>query len=69
MLVGRDTLIIVVDGARMAMFRNKGNLRKISLELLVQEHRITPATAELENDQRGRPFQKYGTPARCLLGY
>lgn len=60
MLIAHDTLIMVMDGARMAMFRNKGNVRQPSLELLVQERRITPSTAELGVDQPGRAFQSTG---------
>jgi protein required for attachment to host cells len=60
MLIAHDTLIMVLDGARMAMFRNKGNVRQPSLELLVQERRITPRTAELGDDRPGRTFQGTG---------
>lgn len=57
MLVAHDTLIMIVDGARLAMFRNKGNMHSPPLELLVQEQRIMPSIAELGNDQPGRAFQ------------
>jgi protein required for attachment to host cells len=60
MLIAHGTLIMAVDGARMAMFRNKGNVRQPSLELMVQERRITPSTAELGDDQPGRTFQSMG---------
>lgn len=60
MLIAHDTLIMALDGARMSMFRNKGNVRQPSLELMVQERRITPSTAELGDDQPGRTFQSTG---------
>ena len=60
MLIAHGTLIMALDGARMAMFRNKGNVRQPSLELMVQERRITPSTAELGDDQPGRTFQSIG---------
>lgn len=60
MLLAHDTLIMALDGARMSLFRNRGNVRQPSLELLAEERRITPSTAELGDDQPGRAFQSSG---------
>jgi protein required for attachment to host cells len=60
MLIAHDVLIMAVDGARMSLFRNKGSVQKPHLELLVEEQRKAPSTAELGDDQPGRSFQSSG---------
>lgn len=61
MLIVHDALIMALDGARMSLFRNKGSVREPRLELLAEEQRKTPFTAELGDDQPGRAFQSSGT--------
>lgn len=60
MLITHDALILALDGARMSLFRNRGGLRKLQLELLAKQERKTPSTAELGDDQPGRNFQSGG---------
>lgn len=60
MLIAHDALIMALDGARMALFRNKGSEREPKLELLAEEHRKTPSTADLGEDRPGRNFQSSG---------
>jgi hypothetical protein len=60
MLIAHDALIMAIDGGHMSLFRNKGNDRETVLELLAQEHRVTPATSELGDDRPGRMFQSVG---------
>jgi protein required for attachment to host cells len=57
MLIAHDTLIMAIDGARMCLFRNKSSVREPRLELLAEQARKTPSTAELGDDQPGRAFQ------------
>jgi protein required for attachment to host cells len=61
MLIAHDTLIMALDGARMSLFRNKGNEREPKFELLAEENRKTPSTAELGEDRPGRAFQSMGS--------
>jgi protein required for attachment to host cells len=61
MLIAHDALIMALDGARMSLFRNKGNEREPKFELLAEESRKTPSTAELGGDQPGRTFQSMGS--------
>lgn len=61
MLIAHDTLIMAIDGARMSLFRNKGSVREPRLELLAEQARKTPSTAELGDDQPGRAFQSSGS--------
>lgn len=60
MLIAHDVLIMAVDGGRMSLFRNKGCVRELHLELLVEEEQKTPSTAELGDDRPGRSFQSSG---------
>jgi protein required for attachment to host cells len=60
MLIAHDALIMTLDGARMALFRNTGNERDPKLELLTEECRKAPSTAELGDDRPGRTFQSVG---------
>lgn len=61
MLIAHDALIMALDGARMSLFRNKDSVREPKLELLAEEERKTPSTADLGDDQPGRAFQSSGT--------
>jgi protein required for attachment to host cells len=61
MLIAHNALIMALDGAHMSLFRNKGSVREPRLELLTEEARKTPSTAELGDDQPGRAFQSSGT--------
>lgn len=61
MLIVHDALIMALDGARMSLFRNKGTERVPKFELLAEESRKTPSTADLGEDRPGRNFQSSGT--------
>jgi protein required for attachment to host cells len=61
MLIAHDALIMALDGARMSLFRNKGTEREPKFELLAEEHRKAPSTADLGEDRPGRNFQSSGT--------
>lgn len=61
MLIAHDTLIMVLDGARMSLFRNSGIDRAPKLELLAEAKHQVPATSELGDDRPGREFQSSGT--------
>lgn len=60
MLVPHGSHIMVVDGSRLALFRNKGKDFDPKLELIEQECDIAPRTSELGADQPGRGFQSVG---------
>jgi protein required for attachment to host cells len=61
MLIAHDALIMALDGAHMSLFRNKGNEREPKFELLAEESRKTPSTADLGEDRPGRTFQSVGS--------
>ncbi len=61
MLIAHDTLVMALDGARMSLFRNKGSEREPKFELLAEEERKTPSTADLGDDAPGSTFQSSGT--------
>jgi protein required for attachment to host cells len=60
MLIPHNSLIIALDGARMSLFRNSGTDRAPKLELLADERRKVPPTAEMGDDRPGRSFQSVG---------
>lgn len=61
MIVPNGTLIMVLDGAQMSLFRNDGEA--FAPRLTEIEHGDDPAlsTAELGSDRPGRSFQSSGT--------
>jgi protein required for attachment to host cells len=56
MLVPHGVHILVVDGSRMALFRNQGRGPAPKLELLLQEQDVAPPTSAIGADQPGRSF-------------
>jgi protein required for attachment to host cells len=60
MLVSHGTMILVIDGARMSLFRNHG--KDFAGELELVEHRAQQAasTAEIGTDKPGRSFASVG---------
>ena len=56
MLIRKDSLIIAVDGARMSVFRNKGEAFAPELELAEEHHATSQKTSELGTDRPGRTF-------------
>lgn len=60
MLVPHGVHILVVDGSRMALFRNQGRDSAPKLELLSQEKDVAPRTSDMGADQPGRGFKGKG---------
>lgn len=60
MLIPHGAHVMVVDGAKMALFRNSGRDVAPKLDLIEQERDIGPRTSEIGSDQPGRGFQSMG---------
>ena len=57
MLIPHGTHVMVIDGAKMTLFRNSGKDFKPCLEVIEeQEHRV-PSTSSLGADRPGHSFQ------------
>lgn len=54
MLIPHHTVILVVDGARMQILRNRGTPSDFSLETLADETQSNPPSRLLESDLAGR---------------
>ncbi len=61
MKVPHEALVVVADGGRMALFRNRGTAFEPDLELIEQEAVEFPKTSELGADRPGRAFESVGT--------
>jgi protein required for attachment to host cells len=61
MIVPNGTLIMVVDGARMLLYRNDGKALEPELTLVDSAADPSPQTAELGSDRPGRRFESVGT--------
>jgi protein required for attachment to host cells len=57
MLVPRGAHVMVVDGARMALFRNNGKDFDPHLELIEEREQHVARTSNLGTDQPGHAFQ------------
>ncbi len=57
MKVPHDALVVVADGGRMALYRNRGSAFDPELELIEQEAVEFPKTSELGADRPGRAFE------------
>lgn len=60
MFVSHSALIMVIDGAKMSLFRNRGNDSSVDLELIEQNTQHSASTAELGTDKPGRSFSSQG---------
>ena len=56
MLVSHGAIVLVIDGAKMAIFRNCGKDFAADLELLEHEAKRAAKTEELGTDKPGRSF-------------
>ena len=56
MLIEHGTLILVLDGAHMALYRNAAHNLKCELELINERHHDTPKTADIGTSGPGRSF-------------
>lgn len=60
MLVPHGTMIMVLDGAKMALFRNRGKDFSPILEPVEHSQHHAAKTAELGSDRPGRSFNSKG---------
>jgi protein required for attachment to host cells len=61
MLIPHGTHVMVVDGAKMALFRNGGKDFAPQLDLIEEKERRTPRTSRLGSDGPGRAFRSVGS--------
>lgn len=57
MKLPHDALLVVADGGRMALYRNRGSAFEPDLELIEQEAVEFPRTSEVGADRPGRAFE------------
>jgi protein required for attachment to host cells len=57
MLIPHGAHVMVVDGAKMALFRNAGQSLSPQLDLVEEAEQSVPRTSSLGSDQPGRGFQ------------
>lgn len=62
MKIPHGTLVLVVDGSRMLLFRNAGGAFDPELELLAAAEQDNPPTAAQGSDAPGRGFASVGAP-------
>jgi protein required for attachment to host cells len=60
MLLDQGTLVLVLDGARMSLYRNLGKALHAKLELLNEKQQHIAETAQLGADSPGRSFSSVG---------
>jgi protein required for attachment to host cells len=60
MLVSHGAIILVIDGARMSLFRNRAKNFMIDLEVIDHDAKHVARTAELGTDKPGRSFSSMG---------
>jgi protein required for attachment to host cells len=61
MLIPHGAHVMVVDGAKMALFRNSGKDFAPHLDLVEEKEKRVPRTSRLGSDQPGRGFQSMGS--------
>jgi protein required for attachment to host cells len=61
MLIPHGAHIMVVDGAKMALFRNSGKDFAPHLDLVEEKEKRMPRTSRLGSDSPGRGFQSVGS--------
>jgi protein required for attachment to host cells len=61
MLIPHNALVMVVDGAHMALFRNEGTLVAPKLDILAEQTCKTDRTSSMGDDRPGRSFQSMGS--------
>lgn len=60
MLVPHNSLVLVADGGRFSLFRNRGRGLAPDLQLVVEKIQHVPDTADLGSDQPGTSFPSSG---------
>ena len=66
MLISHGAIILVIDGAKMSIFRNRGKDFAADLELVEQNAKHASSNAELGTDKSGRSF---GSQRRARSAY
>lgn len=61
MLVPHGALILVVDGSRMRLLRNRGKDNAPELEIITDKVQADPPTRALASDRPGRSFESVGS--------
>ncbi len=61
MLVPHSALILVVDGSRMQLLRNRGKDNAPELEIIGEKKQADPPTRTLASDGPGRSFESAGS--------
>ena len=61
MLIPHGAHVMVVDGSKMAVFRNSGKDSAPRLELIEEQQQRVPRTSSLGTDQPGHQFQSLGS--------
>jgi protein required for attachment to host cells len=61
MLIPHGIHVMVVDGGKMALYRNSGKDFAPHLDLIEEKERHTPRTSSLGNDHPGRGYQRVGS--------
>ncbi|MCW1382947.1 host attachment family protein [Novosphingobium sp. KCTC 2891] len=67
MQIANGTLVMVVDGAKLLLFKNDGNAKLPALSTLAHEKIDNPATRDQGSDTPGRSFSSVGN-GRSSLG-
>lgn len=60
MLVSHSAMVLVIDGAKMLLFRNSGKDFAVDLELVEQAANHAARTAEIGTEKPGRSFSSVG---------
>lgn len=61
MLVPHGALILVVDGSRMQLLRNRGKDNAPDLQIVAENAQADPPTRALVSDGPGRSFESFGS--------
>jgi protein required for attachment to host cells len=61
MLVIHGAIILVIDGAKMVLYRNRGKDFAADLEVLKHSAKHTASTAAMGSDKPGRSFNSMGS--------
>jgi protein required for attachment to host cells len=61
MLVTHGAMILVIDGAKMALYRNRGKDFAADLEVLENSAKHMASTAAMGSDKPGRSFNSMGS--------
>lgn len=60
MLVPNGTMVMVLDGAKISLYRSHSDPAAPTFSLVDHQHEFSPSTAELGSDRPGRRFESAG---------